>query len=107
LERCTAFKNLLEVHTYSGSPPHKQLPVAKEHFDRWMEIFTTTTDELFVGVLPKKQNYANMAEMNYKIDYFKCCSKRRSFKFEIKSMRKLLLLAFLPFSFLSCSAKNV
>jgi hemoglobin len=30
-------------------PPHKQLPVAKEHFDRWMEIFTTTTDELFAG----------------------------------------------------------
>jgi hemoglobin len=42
---------LLEVHTYSGSPfpPHKQLPVAKEHFDRWMEIFTSTTDELFAG----------------------------------------------------------
>jgi hemoglobin len=51
---------LLEEHTYSGSPfpPHKQLPVAKEHFDRWMEIFTSTTDELFAGPLRKKLNYA-------------------------------------------------
>jgi truncated hemoglobin YjbI len=42
---------LLEVHTYSGSPfpPLKQLPVAKEHFDRWMELFTQTTDSLFTG----------------------------------------------------------
>lgn len=67
---------LLEVHTYSGSPfpPHKQLPVAKEHFDRWMEIFTTTTDELFVGAIAEeaKLRAKNMAEMfNYKIDYFR------------------------------------
>jgi hemoglobin len=41
---------LLEEHT-TGSPfpPHKQLPIAKEHFNRWMEIFTSTTDELFAG----------------------------------------------------------
>lgn len=67
---------LLEVHTYSGSPfpPHKQLPVAKEHFDRWMKIFTTTTDELFVGAIAEeaKLRAKNMAEMfNYKIDYFR------------------------------------
>ncbi|CAM2786337.1 group III truncated hemoglobin [Flavobacterium frigoris] len=67
---------LLEVHTYSGSPfpPHKQLPVAKEHFDRWMEIFTTTTDELFSGAIAEeaKLRAKNMAEMfNYKIDYFR------------------------------------
>ena len=67
---------LLEVHAYSGSPfpPHKQLPVTKEHFDRWMEIFTTTTDELFVGAIAEeaKLRAKNMAEMfNYKIDYFR------------------------------------
>jgi hemoglobin len=67
---------LLEVHTYSGSPfpPHKQLPVAKEHFDRWMEIFTATTDELFDGVIAEeaKLRAKNMAEMfNYKINYFR------------------------------------
>ena len=67
---------LLEVHTYSGSPfpPHKQLSVSKEHFDRWMEIFTTTTDRLFTGPTAEeaKLRAKNMAEMfNYKIDYFR------------------------------------
>jgi hemoglobin len=67
---------LLEVHTYSGSPfpPHKELPVSKEHFDRWMEIFTTTTDQLFTGPTAEeaKLRAKNMAEMfNYKIDYFR------------------------------------
>jgi hemoglobin len=67
---------LLEEHTYSGSPfpPHKQLPVAKEHFDRWMEIFTSTTDELFAGATAEeaKLRAKNMAEMfNYKINYFR------------------------------------
>jgi hemoglobin len=60
---------------YSGSlPPHKQLPVAKEHFDRWMEIFTSTTDELFAGATAEeaKLRAKNMAEMfNYKINYFR------------------------------------
>jgi hemoglobin len=38
---------LLEEHLLRKPfPPHKQLPIAKEHFD-WMEIFTSTTDELF------------------------------------------------------------
>ena len=67
---------LLEVHTYSGSPfpPHKQLPVAKQHFDRWMELFTQTTDSLFTGVLADEAKFRakNMAEMfNYKIEYFR------------------------------------
>jgi hemoglobin len=71
---------LLEVHSYSGSPfpPHKQLPVAKEHFDRWMEIFTETTDILFAGPLADKAKLRakNMAEMfNYKIDYFRNAEK--------------------------------
>ena len=32
---------LLEEHTYYGSPfvPHAQLPVGKEHFNRWIELF--------------------------------------------------------------------
>ena len=67
---------LLEVHSYSGSPfpPHKQLPVAKEHFDRWMELFTQTTDSLFIGPLADEAKFRakNMAEMfNYKIEYFR------------------------------------
>jgi hemoglobin len=74
---------LLEVHSYSGSPfpPHKQLPVAKEHFDRWMEIFTKTTDSLFVGPLAEeaKLRAKNMAEMfHYKIDYFRNIEKNKT-----------------------------
>ncbi|MFE3870128.1 group III truncated hemoglobin [Flavobacterium sp. ZS1P70] len=67
---------LLEVHTYSGSPfpPHKQLPVSKEHFAQWMEIFIETTDSLFLGPVAEeaKLRAKNMAEMfNYKIEYFR------------------------------------
>ncbi len=67
---------LLEEHTYSGSPfpPHKHLPVEKEHFDRWMAIFTETIDNLFEGKLAEeaKLRAKNMAEMFfYKIDYFR------------------------------------
>lgn len=67
---------LLEVHSYSGSPfpPHKHLPVEKEHFDRWMNIFTTTVDSLFQGTVADeaKLRAKNMAEMfNYKITYFR------------------------------------
>lgn len=74
---------LLEVHSYSGSPfpPHKQLPVAKEHFDRWMEIFTATTDSLFTGPLAEeaKLRAKNMAEMfHYKIDYFRNLEKNQT-----------------------------
>ena len=67
---------LLEVHSYSGSPfpPHKHLPVDKAHFDRWMEIFITTTDTLFKGPIAEeaKLRAKNMAELfNYKINYFR------------------------------------
>lgn len=67
---------LLEEHTYSGSPfpPHRQLPVEKEHFNRWMEIFTETVDNLFTGKIAEeaKLRAKNMAEMfNYKIEYFR------------------------------------
>jgi hemoglobin len=68
-------------------PPHKQLPVAKEHFDRWMEIFFTTTDELFAGARAEeaKLRAKNMAEMfNYKINYFRDADQKEIFKFKIK-----------------------
>lgn len=42
---------LLGERTYSGFPfpPHAQLPIHKEHFDRWLTLFTKTVDDLFVG----------------------------------------------------------
>jgi hemoglobin len=71
---------LLEVHSYSGSPfpPHKHLPVDKEHFDRWMEIFVATVNTLFEGPIADeaKMRAKNMAEMfNYKINYFRDASQ--------------------------------
>lgn len=67
---------LLNEHTYTGRPfvPHMKLPVEKEHFDRWLELFFETIDELFTG---KKAELAKwqgnrMAQMfQIKIDYFR------------------------------------
>jgi hemoglobin len=77
LEKCIAFGKRSYskyIPIQAVLPPHKQLPVAKEHFDRWMEIFTTTTDELFAGARAEeaKLRAKNMAEMfNYKINHFR------------------------------------
>lgn len=72
---------LLEEHTYSGSPfpPHAHLPIGKEHFSRWMELFITTVDSLFEGSLADeaKMRAEKMAEMfNYKIEYFRTTGKK-------------------------------
>ncbi len=42
---------LLEEHTYFGSPfiPHAKLPVSKQHFDEWLQLFNSTVDEHFEG----------------------------------------------------------
>ena len=42
---------LLADGNYKGSPfdKHVPLPVDKTHFDRWMELFLATMDELFDG----------------------------------------------------------
>ena len=42
---------LLDEHTYNGSPfvPHAQLPVDKDHFQRWMKLFSETVDNNFKG----------------------------------------------------------
>src|SRR5680860_1279412 len=42
---------LLEEHTYFGSPfvPHAKLPVEKEHFDRWLQLFFSNIDDQFKG----------------------------------------------------------
>jgi hemoglobin len=64
LEEHTTRKPFLHINNY-------RLP---EHFNRWMEIFTSTTDELFAGATAEEAiNYApRIAEMfNYKINYFR------------------------------------
>lgn len=58
---------LLGQHTYYGSPfiPHSVLPLEKAHFDRWLQLFHTTLDDLFTGskALEAKQRSVMMAQM--------------------------------------------
>jgi hemoglobin len=69
LEKMYAFWQtvLLDEQTYFGSPfpPHRQLPVNHSHFQRWMELFTTTVDTLFEGEKAKEAKWraGKIAEM--------------------------------------------
>ena len=42
---------LLDEYTYQGRPfpPHAQLPLEAAHFNRWLEIFEETVNDLFQG----------------------------------------------------------
>lgn len=67
---------LLQEHTYYGSPfaPHAELPVDKNHFDRWLYLFFETVDENFTGEKAKeaKTRAEKMAQMFYsKISYYR------------------------------------
>ena len=67
---------LLDEHTYFGSPfgPHATLPVSKEHFERWIDLFYQTLDEHFTGEQADEAKWraAKMAEMfHHKIEYYR------------------------------------
>jgi hemoglobin len=67
---------LLNEQRYFGSPfpPHAQLPVEKEHFDRWLSLFHETIDEHFTGekATEAKWRADKMAEMFlHKILYYR------------------------------------
>ncbi|MFD2512509.1 group III truncated hemoglobin [Pontibacter locisalis] len=67
---------LLGELTYQGSPGQKHitLPVDEAHFERWLNIFYQTLDELFTGekAVEAKWRAERMAEMfSSKIAYFK------------------------------------
>ena len=67
---------LLGEHTYFGSPlpPHANLPVAHQHFEKWMELFIQTVDELFTGEIANEAKWraGKMAKMfESKIEYYK------------------------------------
>lgn len=67
---------LLRKHTYFGSPfpPHAKLPVDKEHFERWLELFMKNLDEHFTGEKAEEAYWRaeKMANMfNYKINYIR------------------------------------
>lgn len=67
---------LLDEHTYNGSPfaPHASMPLYRNHFDRWMELFYQNIDELFEGekAAEAKWRAEKMAEMfHYKIAFYR------------------------------------
>lgn len=53
LEKMYAFWQtvLLGEHTYKGTPfpPHAVMPVEQEHFEKWLQLWTETLDNNFIG----------------------------------------------------------
>ncbi|MBJ6119843.1 group III truncated hemoglobin [Pontibacter sp. BT310] len=53
--------------TYKGQPfpKHMRLPIAKEHFTRWIELFVKTVDELYEGAKAEetKQKALSIAQV--------------------------------------------
>lgn len=58
---------LLGEESYQGAPmrPHLDMPLQKEHFDRWLELFHGTVDTHFRGPVADlaKMNGSRMAAM--------------------------------------------
>ena len=55
LKRMTDFWSTLLLYTHAFKddpmPKHHPLPLDKEHFDRWLQLFNQTIDELFEGAV--------------------------------------------------------
>jgi len=67
---------LLQERTYNGRPfiPHMRMPVEEKHFNRWVDLFCETVDELFSGTRAEtaKWHGKRMAKMFLsKIEYFR------------------------------------
>lgn len=67
---------LLEEPTYSGRPfpPHAKLPVSKNHFDRWLLLFSETINKHFEGAKANEAKWRSekMAELFlHKIEFIK------------------------------------
>jgi len=67
---------LLHEHTYSGSPflHHMKLPIYKEHFSIWLDLFHQTIDTHFEGPVAEeaKSRAGKMALMfEAKLDYLR------------------------------------
>ena len=67
---------LLDEHTYQGSPfpPHAKLPINREHFEHWIQLFNTTINEHFKGDKADRAIWQakRMAELfEHKINYYR------------------------------------
>jgi hemoglobin len=54
-------KNVMEVHQHI----HRLSPIEKEHLDRWVQLFSSTVDEMFAGdkATLMKQRAASIATL--------------------------------------------
>lgn len=50
---------LFSTATYQGRPfqKHIPLPISKEHFNRWLELFLANADELFEGPVTEEAKH--------------------------------------------------
>jgi hemoglobin len=67
---------LLGTFDYSGRPfpPHAELHIGKEHFERWIQLFLATVDENFTGEVAElaKTKASNIAAIfQYKLGLIK------------------------------------
>lgn len=72
---------LLDTRSYYGSPfvPHADLPVEKQHFDRWTSLFNQTLEEHFEGEKAEEAKWRakKMAQMFHsKINSFQTTTNR-------------------------------
>jgi hemoglobin len=63
---------LIGTADYTGRPfpPHMELNIGKEHFERWLQLFLQTVDENFTGAIAitAKEKAANIAAIfQYKL----------------------------------------
>src|SRR5688500_13692124 len=66
---------LLKNPTYQGHPfiPHAQLPIATEHFERWLNLFIRNVKDQFHGALASEaiERASSMAAMFHsKLHYY-------------------------------------
>jgi hemoglobin len=67
---------LFNEHTYSGAPfpPHARMPIDESHFIIWVQNWTGTVDDFFLGPIAdeaKRRGTFMAAIFNSKLEYFK------------------------------------
>jgi hemoglobin len=67
---------LIGTANYFGRPfpPHAELHIGRDHFERWLQLFTETVDELFTGMSAQmaRQKARNIAAVfQYKLGLIK------------------------------------
>ncbi len=69
---------LLGARSYSGTPfvPHFPLPIDSRHFQRWLQLFHATLDDLFDG--PKAEEAKQRSVMMARMFQFKIAEYTRA-----------------------------